>query len=57
MYEKVSEACSGDRIKHKMAAGRRAAADSSLTPASFETNSFRIMFFTSKSQIHLIFGD
>lgn len=45
MYEKVSKACSGDRIKHKMTAGKRAAADSSLVPASFETNSFSIMFF------------
>lgn len=42
MYEKVSKACSGDRIK--MAAGKRATADSSLIPAAFETNSFRIMF-------------
>lgn len=57
MYEKVSKACSGDRIKHKMAAGKVSAADSRLIPASFETYSFRIMFLTSSSQIRLILSD
>lgn len=30
MYEKVSKACSGVGIKHKMAAGKRAAVDFSI---------------------------
>lgn len=45
MYEKVSKACSGDGIKHKMAAGKRAAVDFSPALASFEMNAPRILFF------------
>lgn len=47
MYEKVSKTCSGDGIKHKMAAGKRAAVDFSPALASFEINASRILFFIS----------
>lgn len=56
MYEKVSKACSGDGIKHKMAARKRAAVDFSPALASFEINASRILCFFPQlySQIRLL---